>query len=81
MFGWIKRIVKREPPPFKAWAVFDAYGDVWVKVVSQGPPTTMYPWRLVGPFRSEIDCEDYCDRANTGLSGKYRLYNEQHAQE
>lgn len=56
----------------KAWAVFYAIQThKWVKVVSRRRPVHVL-WDLfgpgldkcVGPFRSEVDCEEFIEKAN-----------------
>ena len=68
MFKWIRSLfVKR----LQVWALFDKTSHIWVKVVSYKRPipeySNLYPHHVQGPFRSEVDCEEFCDRQNTAL--------------
>jgi len=57
----------------RAWAVEE--NGVWIKVISCEKPCTIADTSyLRGPFRSEIDCEDFCDKANLAKVNKFTLY-------
>lgn len=68
MFGWFKR-------KYKIWVVEDLSTGMFNKVVSY-----KYPVRhnsAVGPFRSEVDAEEYCNRLNVMIvEGVAVNYNE-----
>jgi hypothetical protein len=75
MFNFLRNSWRRwvKPQP-KVWAVKDVYTGVWLKVVTYKTPkvwlTTIVPhsWMpVIGPFRSECDCEDFCDKFNKAL--------------
>tara|TARA_Y100000034_G_C6797003_1_gene357310 strand:+ start:480 stop:752 length:273 start_codon:yes stop_codon:yes gene_type:complete len=70
---------KRRP---KVYAYRDdkksAYVSPWVKIVVSVPPKEDdYPVsssaRTIGPFRTEVDCEDFCDRANLAFCGEPQI--------
>lgn len=68
------------PRPFRAWAVrhnSTFSHDAWCKVVSnsRGRPVPLC-FNCVGPFRSEVECDEFCDHANHGMAGKIKLYCE-----
>ena len=72
MFNWLKKNKTVKQPSI--WAVRDSSSMTWHKVVSYERPTAMFSWYLVGKFRSEVDCEEYCDRANIALCNKVKFY-------
>ena len=41
----------------------------WIKVVTYKEPRRFNGLigEVVGPFRSEVDCDDFCDQANTSI--------------
>ena len=70
-----RRWIKLQP---KVWALRDPTTGVWTKVVAFKEPFTQihFEWMRVGPFRSELDCEEYCDRTNKALVQRtVSLYN------
>lgn len=69
MFKWFKK-EKQQP---SIWAICDTH-NIWTKVVSYKRPAAMFDWWRVGPFRSEVDCEEFCDKANSARCGKVKLY-------
>lgn len=78
MFGmWqqIKTIVMGKQRQWQVWAIQDFHNRSWHKVVAFSEPTPEVPHMLYGPFRSEIDCEEYCDRRNLAMIGKVRRYS------
>jgi len=68
----------REKSPL-AFAVKSA-GYSWVKAVVLGQAGAMSlkeeysSDKVVGPFRSELDCEDFCDRKNICDLGRFKWY-------
>lgn len=73
-----KRIRERkanEPRPYAYRSTENAHmsfltgkgGGIWSKIVVAKPPY-VYEFdrtkQLIGPFRSEVDCEEFCDREN-----------------
>jgi hypothetical protein len=60
---------------FKPWAVFDQENHTWNKVVSTEKPVALFNHWTQGPFRSEIDAEEFCDRNNAARFNKVYLYN------
>lgn len=58
--NWFKRLFRRQ---YKAWALKDDRG-CWHKVVSYRKPNNCYSWYTQGPFRSEVEAEEFVDRAN-----------------
>ncbi|RDJ35041.1 MAG: hypothetical protein DWQ19_09405 [Crenarchaeota archaeon] len=68
--NWLARLTKawknRKQP--KIWAVYD--GLYWAKVVTYKRPNTYSTW-VLGPFRSELDCEEYCDHVNPRYARRY----------
>lgn len=70
--NWIKRLFRRQP---KVWAVYDY--TRWTKVVSYVKPYVFVESNLRGPFRSEVDCEEFCDLTNKAKYGKCLLYRSQ----
>lgn len=57
MLKWLSAWFKKKP---EAYAMSYAPYTRWVKVVLTVRPEAVY-CRVVGPFRSEIDCEEYCN--------------------
>ena len=67
MFKKIKTWWKNRKQP-KVWAV-KMFARPWVKAVTyKKPKPPMSRDDVVGPFRSEVDCEEFCDHANNSLS-------------
>jgi hypothetical protein len=67
MLKWWKRTTTRtttrQP---EAWAVKYHGYRAFNKVVQYGKPNSEYGTNVVvGPFRSEVDCEEFCDRQNS----------------
>ncbi len=63
MFKKIKTWWKNRKQP-KVWAV-KMFARPWVKAVTyKKPKPPMSRDDVVGPFRSEVDCEEFCDHAN-----------------
>ena len=54
-----------KPKQPKVWALRNATYPIWNKVVSHSKPVGWLYDHVQGPFRSEMDCEEFCDRANT----------------
>ncbi len=54
-------------------------GDFWSKVSSTTRPNyNLYPTDVIGPFPSEKDAEEYCDRNNLFLANRtVKFYNPQ----
>lgn len=48
----------------RIWAVWDDDLGIWSKVVVYREPQVLYGWWKRGPFRSEMDCEEFCNRQN-----------------
>lgn len=70
-FRWLFRL---DPPKPQVWLICDE-NHTWHKVVQYGRPTAMFSWRVLGPFRSEVDAEETADRMNmVQLQRKVRLY-------
>jgi hypothetical protein len=51
-------------PKLKIYAIYQTHGGLWSKVVVYKKPKVYVEDYLVGPFRSEVDCEEFCDREN-----------------
>jgi hypothetical protein len=53
----------------RVWALRCPLTGVWSKAVVYERPSVQpgYEWTRVGPFRSEIDAEEFCDRNNRAL--------------
>lgn len=77
MLKWLFRSDPPEPPkplPLQVWAYKEyAIGHVWAKVVSPYRPGRTAD-HVVGPFRSEVDCEEFCDRQNTPYGHQPKPY-------
>ena len=83
MITFLRRLFRREP---RAWAVqiIMNWTDTkvylkWTKVVSTCRPVPMeYPGRywvkfgIQGPFRSEVDCDEFVDKANGVVSAEQK---------
>jgi len=63
MLGFFKKLFSKQEPAFKIWA-YSSQHEPWVKIVSTKKPFADCLNRVVGPFRSEVDCEEFCDKAN-----------------
>jgi hypothetical protein len=61
MFHKIKNWWNARKQP-RVWATY-LHGR-WVKSVTYRKPSTYFPDHLMGPFRSEVDCEEFCDMRN-----------------
>jgi hypothetical protein len=61
MFNFLSNLCK---PKLKIYAIYEA-GGIWSKVVVYKKPRVIVGDYLVGPFRSEVDCEEFCDRENS----------------
>lgn len=71
---WLWRaLIWRHHPVSRVWAYRDSR-CVWHKIVSLYRPAEFWSDGVQGPFRSEIDCEEFCDHANAPLANKVRLY-------
>jgi len=55
-----------KPKQPKVWAVYEYVGG-WVKVVSYEEPAVLFEQYRRGPFRSEVDCEEFCKAANSKI--------------
>jgi hypothetical protein len=74
MFQWLTNLFKRKSPSYKVWAYrFDCVSK-WSKVVSVDKPSPDFTGKVVGPFRSEVDCEEFCSEQNATM---YWISNEQ----
>lgn len=66
-----RRVVKwwrsRKEP--KVWAVY--HHGIWAKAVTYKKPYSWFSEYVVGPFRSEVDCEEYCDKRNSPYVTRY----------
>ena len=78
MMEWLKKFF--EPKATKAeklkiWAYRSDSSSPWTKVVSyEKPPTYNHCYSMiVGPFRSEVDCEEFCDFNNISDSHGYKI--------
>ena len=74
--AWLSR---RGQP--RVWTVRDRYAGLWHKAVTYRRPQANRDLAngqseiVQGPFRSEVDAEDFCDRMNLARQGKFDLYN------
>ena len=70
--GWWSRLFGP-----KIWAVQDLETHTWHVVISWGKPLdSIYcSEHLRGPFRSSIDCEQFCDRMNAARRGSLPPYD------
>lgn len=68
MRTWWKRLCKRREQP-TVWTFRCPLTGLWSKVVAyEAPPIKVgLEWMRIGPFRSEIDAEEFCDRNNRAL--------------
>jgi len=78
----LKSLRRRRSGRPRAWAVntdsFGPHGGRWTKVVSPSKPNIRGPFfTAIGPFRSEVDCEEFCDHENQKLSGWIKYYTPQ----
>ena len=78
----IERKIKeeRERKP-KVWAFnSNEYQSIWSKVVScERQMNDKYSPKVIGPWRSEMDCEEWCDRENRAhFSSVVNFYSPQH---
>ena len=79
IFKWFS--TARQP---KIWAVRSKYdGSAWSKVVSisRFAPVERSNFDCAGPFRSEMDCEQFCDHSNCDLLKHVLNYDEESAME
>ncbi len=60
--NWLRSLFARKPKQPKVWAVRPFGSWTWTKVVSYDPPGFLM--QFVGPFRSEVDCEEFCISQN-----------------
>lgn len=81
MIKWIKRrrrlksLLKRREMQPKAYAIRQP--GSWVKAVLCRKPDDEHGREIIGPFRSEVDCEEFCDRTNRyALSGVIMTYSD-----
>jgi hypothetical protein len=90
MFGFVRNLFGRReqpvplptsPPLLQVWAIKDGRNHFWNKAVVSDRPTTINKYDLIGPFRSEVDCEEFCDRNNKANLGRIGLYNQVQQQE
>lgn len=73
MFNFLKNLFSKDKP-MKIWA-FRSFGCPWVKVISSSKPVSdVAP--VIGPFRSEVDCEEFCDQSNV-LFPHAKKYNQE----
>ena len=69
---WLRRLFRLPDPQPRVWALWlNGEPGGWLKVVALEKPTASLPINLIGPFRSEVDCEDFCDRANADGNRPY----------
>lgn len=73
-----KRIAKwwasrRQP---RVWAIKFCDKD-WIKAVVYRKPRGLGIFNVIGPFRSECDCEEFVDHANMRLNGWTKYYSPQ----
>lgn len=71
--AWWRSLVARwrAPQPPKIWAVYER--GRWCKVVTFSKPAVVSWHDRRGPFRSEVDCDEFCDAANGLTSQKQAL--------
>ena len=77
MINWLIKIFSPKKEQVKVWAYQPDSGSLWTKVVSyERPPTYSHCFsRIVGPFRSEVDCEEFCDFNNSKYTSSVKKYS------
>jgi hypothetical protein len=76
MWNWLKPHRKQQRQP-KVWVLREPFTGLWSKVVAYEQPSTQvgFEWMRIGPLRSEMDAEEFCDRNNRALVAHVaRLY-------
>jgi hypothetical protein len=70
---WLRKVLAVEPG---IWAIMDFNTKTWHKVVIYAEPVVEFQFCRTGPFRSLLECEEYCDRRNRAMTGRVKLYLE-----
>jgi hypothetical protein len=72
MWTYLRKLLMGAPRPQQVWTV--EINNVWHKVVSSEKPNTILPQYCMGPWRSEVDAEEFCDRTNTKWANQVAFY-------
>lgn len=61
LMNFIKNLFRKK---VKVFAYKESFSKPWVKYVGYKKPPYCCLSKIIGPFRSEIDCEEFCSASN-----------------
>lgn len=60
-------------PQARVWAVKPFDSHIFSKVVTYNKPDAGPFGCVLGPFRSEVDCEEFCDHSNISANNIFNI--------